>query len=89
MFDNDGIHLSFIGNDIVMHAMQSALEQFILTPHNLVFPIDLWNIALYWSLQLFDWLNVCWLTKTHAELLITIVGYNTYPFELILIVAFV
>jgi hypothetical protein len=24
-----------------MHAMQSALEQFILTPHNLVFPIDL------------------------------------------------
>jgi hypothetical protein len=41
LFDNDGIHLSFIGNDIFMHAMQSALEQFILTPHNLVFPIDL------------------------------------------------
>ena len=24
LFDNDGIHLSFIGNDIFMHAMQSA-----------------------------------------------------------------
>jgi hypothetical protein len=41
LFDNDGIRLSFIGNDIFMNAMQSALEQFILTPHNLVFPIDL------------------------------------------------
>ena len=41
LFANDGIHLSFIGNDMFMHAMQSALEQFILTPHNLVFPIDL------------------------------------------------
>ena len=41
LFDNDGIHLSFIGNDIFMHAIQNALEQFIFTPHNLVFPIDL------------------------------------------------
>jgi hypothetical protein len=49
-----------------MHAMQSALEQFKLTPHNLVFPTDLWNIVLYWSLQLCDLLNGCWLTKTHA-----------------------
>jgi hypothetical protein len=72
-----------------MHAMQSALEQFIHTPHNLVFPIDLWNIVLYWSLQLCDLFNVCWLTKTHAYLLITIVGYNTYPLELISSVAFV
>ena len=41
LFDNDGLHLSFIGNDIAMHAMQSAMEQFILTPHNYFFPINL------------------------------------------------
>jgi hypothetical protein len=34
--------------------------------NNLVFPIDLWNIVLYWSLQFCDLLNVCWFTKTHA-----------------------
>jgi hypothetical protein len=34
LFANDGIHLSFIGNDIFMHAMQSALEQFIINQHN-------------------------------------------------------
>ena len=40
LFNEDGVHLSFIGNDIFLHSIQSALEQFIHTPHQFVYPIE-------------------------------------------------
>ena len=38
LLSSDGVHLSFLGNDIFINALQSALEQFILYPHNRRFP---------------------------------------------------
>ena len=38
LFDTDKVHLSFIGNDIFLNSLQSAIEQFIFTPHELVYP---------------------------------------------------
>lgn len=35
---SDGVHLSFLGNDIFINALQGALEQFILYPYNRRFP---------------------------------------------------
>jgi hypothetical protein len=32
LFKNDGVHLSYIGNDIFINALQSALELFISRP---------------------------------------------------------
>ena len=32
VFDNDGIHLSFLGNDIFINAIQGGLEQFVMYP---------------------------------------------------------
>ena len=38
LFAPDGIHLSFLGNDIFINAIQGAIEQFLLYPNSRVFP---------------------------------------------------
>jgi len=38
LFNNDGIHLSYIGNDIFINALQSALELFISRPYIKTYP---------------------------------------------------
>lgn len=40
LFDQDGVHLSFIGQDIFINQIQSALETFIAHPYCYVFPYD-------------------------------------------------
>ncbi|XP_071129598.1 uncharacterized protein [Mytilus edulis] len=40
LYSDDGVHLSFIGNDIFLNQIQSALETFIKYPHCVVFPHD-------------------------------------------------
>ncbi|XP_063426546.1 uncharacterized protein LOC134710223 isoform X3 [Mytilus trossulus] len=40
LYSGDGVHLSFIGNDIFLNQIQSALETFIKYPHCVVFPHD-------------------------------------------------
>ena len=38
LFAANGIHLSFLGNDIFINANQGAMEQFLLYPNSRVFP---------------------------------------------------
>lgn len=40
LFLDDGVHLSFIGNDIFLNQLQSALETFIKYPYCFVFQYD-------------------------------------------------
>ena len=40
LFDKDGVHLSFIGNDIFLHTIQTVLEKVYYSPHELVYPIE-------------------------------------------------
>jgi hypothetical protein len=40
LFLDDGVHLSFIGNDIFLNQLQSAFETFIKYPYYFVFPYD-------------------------------------------------
>jgi hypothetical protein len=40
LFLDDGVHLSFIGNDIFLNQLQSAFETFIKYPYCFVFPYD-------------------------------------------------
>lgn len=40
LFCSDGVHLSFVGNDIFINQFQSALETFLDHPHCSVFPYD-------------------------------------------------
>ncbi|VDI46532.1 Hypothetical predicted protein [Mytilus galloprovincialis] len=40
LYSDDGVHLSFIGNDIFLNQIQSAIETFIKYPHCVVFPHD-------------------------------------------------
>lgn len=39
LFDNDGVHLSFIGNDLFINAIQGAMETFIDNPWYHVYPL--------------------------------------------------
>jgi hypothetical protein len=38
VYAHDGVHLSFQRKDIVINALQGAIEQFILTPHKRRYP---------------------------------------------------
>jgi hypothetical protein len=38
LFNNDGVHLSYIGNDIFINSLQSALELFISRPYLKTYP---------------------------------------------------
>ena len=40
LYDRDGVHLSYIGNDIFLNSLQSALEQFHFTPFKFVYPLQ-------------------------------------------------
>ena len=44
LFSDDGVHLSFIGNDIFINQIQSAFETFRAFPYCFVFPYD-WLIS--------------------------------------------
>lgn len=35
----DGVHLSFLGNDIFINIIQGALEQFLLNPYTKLYPV--------------------------------------------------
>ena len=37
---SDGVHLTYIGNDLFLNSLQSALEYFHFMPYNTVFPIQ-------------------------------------------------
>ena len=39
MFDNDGIHLSFLGNDIFINAIQDGVKQFLMYAQNRLYPM--------------------------------------------------
>ncbi|VDI02042.1 Hypothetical predicted protein [Mytilus galloprovincialis] len=41
LFADDGVHLSYIGNDIFINAIQSALELFIKYPNRFLYPDEL------------------------------------------------
>ena len=38
LFASDGIHLSFLGNDIFINAIQGAIEHFLMYPNARIFP---------------------------------------------------
>ena len=38
LFNDDGVHLSFIGKDIFINTLQGALETFFANPHIHVYP---------------------------------------------------
>ena len=40
LYNQDGVHLSFIGNDIFLNQIQSAFETFISYPYCFVYPYD-------------------------------------------------
>lgn len=40
LFSVDGVHLSFIGNDVFLNQIQEALEMFFKFPQCLVFPYN-------------------------------------------------
>ena len=39
LYDVDGTHLSFLGNDIFINAIQGGLEQFLMYPYNRLYPM--------------------------------------------------
>ena len=43
LFDSDGVHLSYIGNDIFINELQSALEMFISRPYRMTYPEEIVN----------------------------------------------
>ena len=38
LYAHDGVHLSFLGQDIFINALQGAIEQFLLTPNKRRYP---------------------------------------------------
>jgi hypothetical protein len=67
LFLDDGVHLSFIRNDIFLNQLQSAFETFIKYPYCFVFP---WLITEYFALMN----QLCWIEN------FVVGGY--YGFEL-------
>ena len=42
LFDNDEVHLSFIGLDIFINALQTGIELFLTKPHRTLYPEELY-----------------------------------------------
>ena len=49
LFKKDGVHLSFIANDIFLNQIQGALETFLKYPYCLVYPFN-------WDKQMLKWM---------------------------------